>query len=242
MTEMPDPARRPRPDHAFSTASDRDPGRRLPDRIPLALPSTRAVVGGLLVAVAVLAIFAAHRSASSVDTTEWLIAVRPVPAGREITAADLARAPMRLVEATEARAVADPRRVIGRVALVGLRPGDLLLAGSTAERPAASATARRVTITLGAAAALGGDLAEGDRVDVVAIGDESTPTEVVVRGALVGGVGADGGGDAVGSTSGGIQVTLDVADEDAARALISAHATGGVTLIAASPVDAGATR
>lgn len=242
MTELRVPLRRARADHRGTDPAEDDSERRVPPRVALALPSARAVVGGLLVAVSILGIFAAHRSATAVDTTEWLIVARPVPAGREITAADLARAPMRLVDATAARAVADPRAVIGRVALVGLRPGDLLMRGSTAEQRATAATARRVTVTLSPAAALGGALAEGDRVDVVAIGDAESPTEVVVRGAIVGNAGDDRGAGGVGSTSGGVQVTLDVADEEAARALIAAHAAGGITLIAASPVDLGATR
>ena len=58
------------------------------------LPTGRAIVGGLLVAVSGLGIFAAHRAATVPDSTNWLIVRRPVAAGATISVDDLALAPM----------------------------------------------------------------------------------------------------------------------------------------------------
>lgn len=217
----------------MSTADD--PGRRIPHR--LALPTGRAIVGGLLVAVSGLGIFAAHRAATTDDQTNWLVVARPVNAGEAITVDDLALAPMDLADLTEARAVRDPDDVIGRIALVPLAAGDLVLSSTTAERTAEATTAaRRIGLALDAADALGGDLAVGDRVDVLSVpssGSTTDPTsQVIVRGALVTAVGVDQDA-AVGSVD-HLQLNLDVPDEESARRVVDAHAAGGVTLISAS--------
>lgn len=224
-------------DERPSAPAGREPDdfRRVPTRNPLALPSARAVAGGLLVAVAVLGIFSAHRAASARDDARWLIVDRAVPSGRRITAADLALAPMRIPAATERRAIADPDDVVGKLALVTLRPGDLVVRSALASSAPTASSGRRVALALGSSDAMGGLIAEGDRVDVVAVGDSTTPAEVVVRGALVVTVG-DEEGPSLGS-GGGIDVTLDVADEESAVALIAANASSGVTLVGASPLD-----
>lgn len=228
---MPEPTTDPRPPDAY---------RRAPRRNPLALPSARAVMGGLLVAVAVLGVFSAHRAATTIDDAQWLVVDRVVPAGREIAAGDLVRVPMRLADTAAGRAVADPDDVVGRLALVTLRPGDLVVRSSFAEVAPRASDARRIGISLRPADAVGGLLSEGDRVDVAAVGDASTPSEIVARGAIVVRVGGDDGA-AVGG-DGGTTITLDVVDEAAAMAVVSANAAGGVTLVGASPVELGVPR
>ena len=205
---------------------------------PFQLPTGRAIVGGLLVAVSGLGIFAAHRAATVPDRTNWLIIRRPVAAGATIGPDDLALAPMSLAADTRRRAVTDPGDVIGRVALVPLSNGDLVLRSTTAPSAAGAATSgRRVGLSLDPADALGGAVDVGDRVDVVAVPSAGGTAEVIVRGALVGAVdgGADGDRGGVGGSD-GLRLILEVPDEDSARRVIEAHAADGVTLIAASTV------
>lgn len=202
------------------------------------LPTGRAIVGGLLVAVSGLGIFAAHRAATVPDSTNWLIVRRPVAAGATISADDLALAPMTLAETTRRRALTDPDDVLGRIALVPLDEGDLVLRSSTAASADDAATpGRRVGLSLDASDALGGDLLPGDRVDVVAIPPTDGTSEVIVHGALVSDVGGEEDGG-VGSVS-ELRIVLEVPDEAAARRVIDAHADAGVTLIAASTVTLG---
>ncbi|MFN8050546.1 MAG: RcpC/CpaB family pilus assembly protein [Acidimicrobiales bacterium] len=206
-------------------------------RRPLVLPGGRAIVGGLLVAVSVLGIFATHRAATTTTLANWLVVRRPVSAGAVITADDLALAPMDLYDDTRSRALADPRSAVGRVALVPLERGDLLLRSNIVAGAGRPSTGRRVGVSLDAADALGGDLRAGDRVDIVAIASSTAPDDqssIIVRGAMVSSVGgaSDGG---VGSSD-RVDLNLEVPTEEAARAVVDAAAKGGVSLIAASTV------
>lgn len=200
----------------------------------VSLPTGRAIVGGLLVAMSGLGIFAAHHAATTPDRTEWLVVRRSVAPGSVLVADDLAIAPMDLPATTRDRAVAVPADAIGRIALVPLSDGDLLLRSAIAapghdpDRPG-----RRLGLALDLADALGGDIAVGDRVDVVAVPTPEESSVVVASGALVTAVGSPVDGFGAGDR---LQLTLDVADEETARRVIDAHARGGVTLIAASTI------
>lgn len=205
-------------------------GRRIATTV--ALPTGRAIAGGLLVAIAALGIFAAHRAATARELRSWVVVDRAVPAGTVIEASDLVLAPMELHAITTRRAVADPDRVIGRVALVQLERGDLVTDGLTAES-GHGGPGRRLGLSLGSAAALGGDLSPGDRVDVVALPDGDQPSAVVVRGALVSDL--EAAEDGIGSGA-DLRVNLVVADEESARRVLDAHSRGGVSLIAATAI------
>lgn len=231
-------SRRPHLRRRFAgTEPDEDPesfrGRAMIAGV--SLPTGRAIVGGLLVAVSGLGILAAHRAATLPDRTEWLVVRRPIAAGATIAADDLALAPMTLATGSRSRAVDDPADVIGRIALVPLAPGDLVLRSTTATTGDATAPGRRVGLALGAADALGGALEVGDRVDVVSVPPPDGASEVIVRGALVSAVddGSEGGVGAVDD----VRLILEVPDEAAAKRVIDAHADAGVTLIAASTVS-----
>ena len=201
----------------------------------VSLPTGRAIVGGLLIAVSALGIFAVHRAATTDARANWLILRRPVASGEAITAEDLALAPMDLYSASRDRAVSDPEQAIGKIALVPLHEGDLVLRSAIADSVAdAATTGRRVGLAIDPSSALGGDLSTGDRVDVVSIPDAGKSSQIIVRGALVMSVG-DGDDGGVGS-AGRVRVTLAVPSEFAAQAIIDAHAAAGVTFISASTV------
>lgn len=210
------------------------------------LPSGRAVIGGLLVTVAGLGVFAAHQAGTAAPETPYLIAVRTVPAGRAITADDLGLAPMRLVEQTARRAISEPDEVIGRIALVGLNDGDLISAGSIgAGTLGASAPSRRVAIELDRAQALDSNVAVGDAVDVLMTpppGNSDPTSKVIVRQALVENV--SGADDTTVGSSGKVRLSVVVPDEAAAIRLVDAYSAGRIHLIAAStmsrPVDSSA--
>ena len=208
------------------------------------LPSGRAVAGGLLVTTSLIGLYAAHAATSAPPRTNWLIAVRPVPAGHVIVADDLALAPIRLASQTEAHGLNDPDDVIGHTTVISLDDGDLIQRGAISGSSSAATppSSRRISIELDRAEALNGELAPGDEVDVLvtpsssaAAGAPGASTRAIVRRALVQGVSASDD-SAVGSR-GKVLLTLVVGDETAAVAVVDAYSTGQIHLIASSPLE-----
>jgi len=196
------------------------------------LPSGRAVVGALLVTLSGLGLYAANQAATASPHSTWIVARHRIPTGHRITAADLGLARMQLIDETEAVSFSDPADVIGRRALSELEPNELVQHSDIARRMQPSGSARRLTLELTRAQALDGQLATGDRVDIVATGAEPGSTRLIVSGALVAGVNV-GSADSVGSSA-AVRVALVVADEDAAQLMIDSSEHGKVTLIVAA--------
>lgn len=201
-------------------------------RTPLALPSVRAVVGGLLVAASCVAVAVAHHSATRTRLDRWLVVRGTVDAGEVVRARDLALAPMDLPAMTRTALIADPADAVGRVTLVALHRGDPVERSALADGPARPGDRRRVGVAIDEAAALGGALTSGRRVDVVAVGDQTAPTEIVATDALVAAVSSPRAGL---GADGRVRVVLDVADAEVARRIVDAAAHDGVSLIAPSP-------
>jgi Flp pilus assembly protein CpaB len=201
------------------------------------LPSGRAVLGGLLVVLAGVGVYAAHEQATASPDTKWLVATRAIAPGATITPADLGLATMRLGPA-EGRAFAQPADVIGRVALDRVDEGEILQRSDISTRrrvDPSRAAARRLTLALPSGRALNGALAPGQYVDLLSTGDTAGSTTVVARDALVTAV-DQRGTDGIG-TNDAIAVSVVVADEATAAVVVDANETGKVTVTAASDVE-----
>ena len=196
---------------------------------PLGLPTGRAIVGGLLVALSVFGVIALRRSADAPSSRTWLIARHAVAPGTAIGADDLALAAMDLHDLTKSAAFDDPADVIGQIAVNGLGEGELVQRGSIARTAAAPGDERRVGLSLDPADALNGALVAGDRVDVVSVPSGEGAAEVIVHGAMVDGIGGESD-DSLGSER-AVRLPLVVATEDEARLLVDAHRRGEITLI-----------
>ena len=117
-------------DHGTTTHTDhrREPPplagetRRTP-----ALPSGRALVGGLLVTGAAVAAFLVASRAPAGPDTSYVVLTRAVDAGQALTADDLDLVPLDLGDRLAAMALTSPRVADGAVPLRDLRPGELLL-------------------------------------------------------------------------------------------------------------------
>jgi Flp pilus assembly protein CpaB len=182
-------------------------------------------------------VYAAHEQATASPDTRWLVATHSIPAGSTITPDDLGLATMRLGPAAP-RAFADPADVIGRVALDRVDEGEIVQRSDVSSHrriDPVRATARRLTLALPAGRALGGVVAPGQYVDLLSTGDTAGSTTVVARDALVTGV-DERGSDGIG-TNDTIAVSLVVADETTAAAVVDANETGKVTVTAASDVE-----
>jgi len=197
------------------------------------LPGGRAVLGGVLMAVAAVGVFVAYDQAGQRPTAPVVVADHAIDVGAVIERDDL-----RVIEADlPAEAVggvfADIDGLVGRVTLGPIGDGEIIQAGSVTDQ-ATSGFHHEVAVTLPRSQIAVGRLKQGERVDVFVTYDERTTS--VVRGAEVVQIGAD---DAESLTS-DREVTLVVAvpTGDAVAAMVHALRTGEVTVVRSTFADA----
>jgi hypothetical protein len=207
----------------------KDPDRsagRLGTRV--ALPRGRAVVGGLLVALAAIGLLLAHQAATRQQVTSWLVARHTIAAGARIRSTDVAFAPMDLYRGTAQRAFHTSGGVLGATAKTEVAAGELLQRSDIGSRRTATGPARRLTLDLTPSQALDGSVVGGDRVDIVSSGDDPGTTKVIAHRVLVVSVRHPSAG--LGSTD-AVRLTLVVNDEATASAVIDGALHGKVTLL-----------
>jgi Flp pilus assembly protein CpaB len=151
-----------------------------------ALPSGRAVVGGLLVAAAVVGTYAAWSGAGDGPDTRFAVAARDLPVGTTVAAEDLELVVMDLNDDVAARAFDDPAAVVGQLTVAPLAEGDLVQRSAVVV-PEDAAAGRQISLSISIADALAGTLEEGEAVDLLAtFGDgHDAETRVVVADAHI---------------------------------------------------------
>jgi Flp pilus assembly protein CpaB len=194
------------------------------------LPGGRAVVGGLLVAIAAVGVFATVSGAGDGPSTEYVVAATALPAGRVIGPDDLTTVALDLPPGQARAAYRDPPSLIGKLVLAPVGEGELVQASAIGQSVADGVPS--VAMSLPAAAALGGDLRPGDLVDAyVTYGsDLDATTQLVAASAPVVTVSSPSD-DTVGE-AGHVQVRLAVADPQDRIELVNAVNAGSVTLVA----------
>jgi Flp pilus assembly protein CpaB len=190
------------------------------------LPSGRALVGGLLLAVSGVVTFAAWQQASGVPDHAYVVAERSLAPGERLTADDLATVRLDLPRRVAGGAFGDVGALVDRVTLGPVGAGELVQATQVSDAASAEPLVE-VSFALPRDRALDGRLRSGDRVDVFVTYDDYTAA--VVDGAEVVTVG-DAGGSALGPAS---EVTVTLALEAASRRAQLVHAVrvGEVTLV-----------
>jgi len=195
-----------------------------------ALPGSRAVVGGLLVAAAAIGLFAAYTRASSGPATSYVVVRHQMAAGARLSAGDLTVAPMDLPPELASGVFTSVDEVAGSTLIAPLGAGELV-------QPSALVAARtggpgRVVSFPFEAARLGG-LKQGERVDVVATYGTGADayTAVVLTRALV--VDVDRSEPALGDQSSAV-LTLGLDDAAAEVALAHALQIGKLTVVVAT--------
>lgn len=186
-----------------------DIGRRVTRR--RTLPGGRAVVGALLITLAVIGVFAAWLSATSAPTTSYVVVRTDLAPGEELAPDDLRLVAMDLPEEQAARTFTSIEDATASVTLSPLAVGDLLTRSVVRPPDDVPGTAL-FSFEVASARAVAGELRPGDRVDVLATDDGVTgyvATDVpVVR------AGGDGG-----------DLVVTVALDDPALVLALAHAS-----------------
>lgn len=203
------------------------------------LPAERRRVSGRsagqwLVAVLLVVgslVGAAWLYAQKGDTAEVLVLARPVPAGEEITSGDLTTAQVSGV--SDAIAADEAGTVIGRHAIVGMVPGQVLVPDAVTDQPLPAPGDRMVAVNV-PAGRLPAGVQAGSAVEVLvapAPGQGSTPEqlaepEVLAARAVAHGV------DVV--DDGSVVLTLLIADAEADQ--VAAYSAAGAVTVVQIPV------
>jgi Flp pilus assembly protein CpaB len=195
------------------------------------LPGGRAVLGGVLMALAVVGVFLAYQQAGRASRDQVVVAARAIRVGEVLEPPDLRTVDGELPGSTAA--FDDVDALVGRVLLGPIREGEIVQAGTVTDGPA-TAGVHEVAVTLPRRQIAVGRLKEGERVDVFVTYDERTAS--VVRGAEVVQIGAEDDG----SLTSDREITLVVAvpSGDAVAALVHALRTGDVTVVRSTFADA----
>lgn len=200
------------------TAGDRRVQRRI------GLPSGRAVIGGLLMALAAVGTFLAYANANADHTVDVLIAARDLRAGEVVTAADVELVAVELPGSVRGLFGAVDAAV-GRQIIAPVDEGEFLLASATVAPTSGDETFEVAIALPGHRAA--GRLRPGDRVDVFSTWSGDVTELIAVDARVLELRGSNGG------LSGGesVVVRLALADFAQVEALVHAQAAGDITMI-----------
>lgn len=198
------------------------------------LPGARAIVGGLLIAVAGVCTFVAWHQATGTAGRPYAVAARPIHPGESLTADDIRLEPLGLPDGLSAAAFTDGAGIEGRVALGPIGEGELVQRGQVSD-VAAAGPAAELSFSIARDRAVDGRLRAGDLVDVFVTDDERTTA--VAEGIQIVDVGERGDGSF--STTGELTVTVAITDPSLREALIQAVRVGEVTLVRSTYLSTG---
>lgn len=211
-------------DDADTTDPQDAPPRRVVRRSP-GLPGGRAVVGGLLIALAAVGTFVSWRQASSPPRHAYAVSTGPLQPGDPLTADDIRYEHIDLPAGVADRAFDTPADLEGRVLVAPVGEGELLQDGVVSDQGERDPAAE-VSLALDRDLAVDGRLQPGDTVDVYATHDDATTA--VATGLRVIAVSTGGGSFADGSE---VTVTLGLGGVDQQVGVIHAARAGQVTLV-----------
>lgn len=225
MAETALSTRRAAPRHSAGSDGARPLRRRR------ALPGGRAVVGGFLVALAAVGVFAGYTGATADTREPYLVARHDLPLGHRITRSDLGTLPMDLPALLRSKVYRDASQLVGATVIGPVSKGELVQASNVLDRPTGGAD-RQISFSIESARAVNGQLRRGEFVDLLATygtGAEGYTTAVVRRARV-----ADRSATR-GSLSDAGDEIITLAVPEAADTLAVAHAvsSGTVTLVRA---------
>lgn len=191
------------------------------------LPSSRAVVGGFLVAVAAVGTFALASGADDGRLVDYVVARDDLAVGDVVRAEDVTVARLEVPPFVGDRAFRRTSDVVDSVVLAPVARGELVQASAVARD---GASGRQVSFPVEVARAVDGTLQPGEAVDVLVTygSGEAASTAVVARDARVARLHRPDGALSDGRT---VVVTLHVQSDDQAAALAHASAAGTVTIV-----------
>lgn len=198
-------------------------------------PGSRAALGGLLVAVAGLGLFAAFNASESEPTERYVVARSHIGAGTTIGPQHVALVVAQLPDSVRDQAFELERQdsVLGSIALQPIDSGELIQRSSLGDE---ASTGAQISFEIATARALNGQIQAGEAVDVIATNGSGseTHTQVVLYAATVVAVDRrDNSSLALDE----IVVTISINSTEEAIAVAGSVDTGKVTLSRSSPLD-----
>lgn len=195
------------------------------------LPGGRAVVGGLLVAVAAVGIFAAVSGAGRGPSTEYYVAARDISPGSVLTERDIEPLAIDVPERMEGRVFTQPDAIIGAVVVGPLSEGELIQAGGLAS--GTDAEVPTFSVALEEANANAGELTRGDYVHVLATYGSDTAATTVALSTEARVVSLSDEEDSI-AASGQVVVRLQVTSAEERAAIVNASVAGTLSLVRVS--------
>ena len=197
------------------------------------LPGGRAVIGGVLMALAAVGVYLAYDQASAGSSDPVVVAARDLQVGQVLELGDVRTIEADLPAPAADGAFSSPDAVVGRVVLGPIAGGELVQAAAVTEGRARP-DVHEVALRLPRVQVAVGRLKEGERVDVFATYDHRTSS--VVRGAEVVQIEADDTDSLTSSRE--ITLVVAVPSGDAVAAVVHALRTGDVTVVRSTFTDA----
>jgi Flp pilus assembly protein CpaB len=234
LGEVTEPMVMTRPTDGGAATDVREPRpRRVVTRAP-GVPGSRAVVGGLLVALAGVGTFVSWQQASGTPEHAYAVADRTLQPGEPVTADAVRFERIDLPADVAGAAFVTPADLEGRVLVAPVGEGELLQQGALSDQGQPDPAAE-VSVALARDLAVDGRLRTGDLVDVYATHDEDT--SAVAEGVRVISVTEGSGSFADGSE---LTVTLALASAEQRIPVIHAARAGQITLVRTTHVARGA--
>ena len=202
-----------------------------------ALPSGRAVVGGFLVAVATVGMFAAYVNATAGPQTSYVVAARDLAPGDRVDAAAVRLVPLTLPDEQRARSYDVIEPLLDTTVIEPLLAGELVQEGSLIATGADEGT-RTVSFAIDPARAVSGTLKAGERVDLLATFGSGTEACTYVVAADIPVVAISEATGSLVSAAGGLTVTVAVDDVEDEVAVAHAANAGATTLVRTTHADA----
>ncbi len=206
------------------------------------IPTGRAVVGGLLVAVAAVGTFSAYAGTSGDQGRNYVVVALDLPAGHRIEASDLRVEHGDLTATLAERGFRSADQLEGAVTLAPLTSGELVQHGQVAlSDDATPAPTEEFSFAVDRDRALNGTIRRGEAIDVLATFGTGTDayTLVVARHASVTDV-SELGSNTIGSGS-RLILTLALETSDEVLALAHASQVASITIVRTTGVERDAT-
>lgn len=235
MTAVASPEATSAPAAPSASARPPDDGRRRVER-RVGLPNRRALLGGLLMAVAALGAYWLATSGTADRGADVIVADRNLRAGDIVTAEDVRLVSVD-IDGEVGGLFGSVAAVEGRIVTSPVDAGEFLLASATSENVDDRADTFELSVGL-APEHVPGNLAPGEAVDVFSTWNSGV-TEMVAVDVVVVDVSRSDSGliDA-----GNLRLRLQVADVAQTEAIVHAHNAGELTLVrspAGSQADVG---
>jgi Flp pilus assembly protein CpaB len=191
------------------------------------LPGMRAVVGGVLVAIAALGTFGLAMKLQNPQSVAVVTSTRDIPIGSVLVESDLKLVSYPATEGLTDKGLRTTSVAVGATTLAPLAAGDLVQPSALAKKQSLRGEIE-MSLALPRARALDGTLLAGEYVDVIATTKSPAGTNVVIGDARV--LRSNSQNASLGNNS-EVTVTLALANRESASVLASAIDTAQVTLI-----------